>query len=418
MNVKLAKKKEKLLGETWEGVLRNLTDWGMGKPMKGLRGQAVLLDFFVSTVFFIIILATVFNTFNTVERQSGNSKAIETINSVAQSAAGSLLQTPGIPAQWTAASVSSIGLIGAGGAISRRKFLNLLLTDYYKAKSLLGAGAYDLYIRITDNTGNLTTTGLAYSDPIAIFSSGDQAAYGLVNCSGIVWDLYWHSNQPAPAGDYRYLYSDNNGPTLFDEMVANMSNYVLTVAYEPNVKSNQIDHARLASAIYNGSIFMAIGGQDNGNNPLIDGFNMSWGKYPPGQGVSGVVTKLDDLIVDVSPGDPASFPSPHLYMFKGPGDLPLNIIVNQTNPSAPQSQAPIASWNYGSGRAYYLTQYDGTLKGNAFSTYFNLLGNVTEFGIYPNVTTAQQISVVRRVDVLDTGGRNVPVAVDVIVYKN
>jgi hypothetical protein len=389
----------------------------------GKRGQGILLDFFISAVVFMIILAATFSILSNFDRQVGNSNDLQEINAVSQAAADALVSTRGVPKDWNSTSVQALGLLGDDGLVSKTKFLNLMATDYGTAKSLLGAGGYEMYARMIDSNNSLLNTGLAHKGPIALFITPSSAledgyAFEMLNNTPLQWDLFWNSPAALPAATYRRAYTGLNGTLLFEALLKNASNYNYIIAYKADVNLTQMDAANrsyFTQAVNNGSRFIIVGSKANTPaNFIASAFGVSAFKYDLGATAINI-TELDDVVQNVSIGDTQAVSTASYYLNWSASLRKFKVIGGS---SAPQScsnceYCNICSFPFGSGSVHFLTDYTPWFaKGQT-----SIIGNFTEFGVYPG-QSASQVTVVRRVAAISSGGKHDVVAVDVMVHTD
>jgi hypothetical protein len=120
------------------------------------RGQTMLIDLAFAVIIFALLFMTI-NSFYTEKLNIHDStQSLFEMNTIANSAADSLLKTKGIPENWDVlpiVQISRLGLVGKSSSIDSGKlnaFKNLV-SDYNSTKVLLKLNDYDYFFSLKAN---------------------------------------------------------------------------------------------------------------------------------------------------------------------------------------------------------------------------------------------------------------------------
>ncbi len=320
-------------------------------------------DFTISVAIFIATLILVLPLWGYVESQVMNSEQRRDMESSLLIVSDILTKTSGLPEDWNSSSVVSIGLSEKEGILNTTKFLNLMDTDYYEAKDLLGINEYELYITLKDINGYNLTSGVCNS-PVAYFSADDEKVKELISNSGLVWDYYYGGDSP-DQGDSRFFYASTKADA-FNAMLSNRSIYKVIVVEEAGLSEDEINIEELKSFLDLGGILIL-----EGNATLIkDGFGMHAEK---GSGREGTVKESGFVLAET--GKDVDFNRADWAFYQASGDTTLQTLVEDRN----DGKAVIGYWDYGFGRIYYVSDINATVDSEPLE--LNIAGERLEFGI-------------------------------------
>ncbi len=127
------------------------------------RGQLFSGDIAIATVVFLATISMVFFLWNTTNEDISRAESLRDMQKISSESIEQLIRTPGIPQDWAQDNVRVPGLATEDRHINISKaayFIELMnSTNYADNKGLLGLGAYDFYMNVTDIDGNLVTVG-------------------------------------------------------------------------------------------------------------------------------------------------------------------------------------------------------------------------------------------------------------------
>ncbi len=125
----------------------------MGKLHKA---QVNALDLLFAILIFLTIMSLYEFTWNAAVQTASPSEAEFSLR--AYHIANTLFESGGYPSSWTPDNVRVIGLCTERNVVDKNKlvnFIDLMNTNYPKAKELLGLGASDIYMNVTDPQNNI-----------------------------------------------------------------------------------------------------------------------------------------------------------------------------------------------------------------------------------------------------------------------
>ena len=128
----------------------------MKSSIRLLKGQVSSVDLVIAISIFLLVVGLFEMTWEgaVARAQPGGDE----LSMRAYHVSSTLLESGGYPENWTAANVRVLGLCDERMVISKDKLsrlITLMNSDYSTAKELLGVGADDVYINVTDMSGNI-----------------------------------------------------------------------------------------------------------------------------------------------------------------------------------------------------------------------------------------------------------------------
>ena len=125
--------------------------------MRKRRGQVFTTDYIIGVAIFIILFALCIFAWQKTVYMVQKDFLIDDMMYTAKRASEQLLMSPGVPVNWEddLSSTKAVGLATGNRVLSGEKFTRLSEMDYDTLKYYLGAGNYDIYIRIENSTGSI-----------------------------------------------------------------------------------------------------------------------------------------------------------------------------------------------------------------------------------------------------------------------
>lgn len=362
------------------------------------------MDFLTSIGIFVFFLIIIFSAYSSVF--SGTKSIVERNQLISRTAylAEMLVSSEGIPADWSALRVSSIGFKSKKGFLNNSKILEFLKIDYERTKMLLRIQDYDFFISVKDRFGKVFSTGIARNE-IAYFSDGNLYLASLLSGRNLSWDFYYAGTVKPDLLDCRNYYSDSK-EVLFNKLLQNSSSYASIVLESPSLNESQINLTALKNFVKRGGI-LVFAGKGSSGELLIKDFNMT---SVPVSNSSSLIVSPDYVLLNGSVGKAISFNSVSYAFRREEGNNYLNIVAGN------QTHAYIAYWDYGLGRIYYFTGILGNIEGGySLLSSINLGGNALVYGSYP---TSHELAVsIRRLSLIDSIFGKEPVSLNIVLWK-
>ena len=184
----------------------------MKKSLKSSKGQVNSLDLIFAIVIFMFVI-TLFE-FNWLGVVSNSQPTEDELSLRTYHTANTLFESGGYPSNWTADTVQVIGICDERNVVNKDKLarlINLINTNYTRAKELLGVGPNELYLNVTDPSNNIVyvdgvqaSAGLAPSSALAsAHSSSSMQISSLIrsnNSIAIVFDQSGSMDDELPNG--------------------------------------------------------------------------------------------------------------------------------------------------------------------------------------------------------------------------
>ena len=123
---------------------------------KSHKAQVNAIDLLFAIIIFMAILSLYETTWRSTVSASAPTE--EELSLRAYHVANTLFESGGYPANWTPATVRVIGICTERNVVDKNKLVNLIdlmNTNYPKAKELLGLASDEVYINITDPSNNI-----------------------------------------------------------------------------------------------------------------------------------------------------------------------------------------------------------------------------------------------------------------------
>lgn len=315
------------------------------------KGQMLSPDFVLGFVIFSMVLIIGLTLWDVSYRRSVWFYDIELMQDKALYASSRLINTPGVPQDWSITNVVMVGLKDNESlALSRDKILGFRRIEYNRSKDLLGIGSFDYYVNVTDSSGKqLKTEGVVHG-VAAVFASqaGDNAIKDLLQNYDYAWDYYWVLGGPVPPNNARDAYLDADKDTLFDMMLNNISSYeTIIIEGDNDLSPTGLQETALRNFVYDGGTLIDI--QDKGDAIIIKHFpNVPDGEATVGSDIDGTVVNEDVLLPGMNSGENITFQT-RKYRFDM-GSVDKTIVESRDNPG----KCLVCLWNYGSGYVYYM----------------------------------------------------------------
>jgi hypothetical protein len=122
-----------------------------------MKAQAWSMDLAASIVIFVTALALAMFALNYTMNQSHLQLQSVMMENAAMSASDSLVRQAGVPQDWTAATVTTIGLASRENVLDETKLQEFLGLDGNTTKELLGIGNYDYYFDVRYPNGTIAS---------------------------------------------------------------------------------------------------------------------------------------------------------------------------------------------------------------------------------------------------------------------
>lgn len=358
---------------------------GGASKRKKRKSQLFSIDLLISIALFLSVLLAATFLLSRVQSSVDETTEKNVLMTLSASAFNSLSRSRGFPPEWTAESVSSIGLANEDGSINCRKLLELMKINYSTMHSLLGLGKYNARLFFTENN-SIARSGIA-RQPIAYFSVDDHDFFQVLNGANLTWDYYWGQGAlpEPPHGDARNFYG---GPksVVFQWLLENQSAYQTILIEDPEFAPGDLSPAnllRLHDFLNERGLLVFEG--NPGEEPItrqplvLNLFNESF--LSAGGVQVGFVNETQCFLHNTRVGDPVVFNSTYwlVYRNESAGDFPLTIYVsNATYPLL----GLVASWNWGVGKIYFIENYDSVFGLNATpgEQVYNVVGWLLDYG--------------------------------------
>lgn len=124
----------------------------------GKKAQLWSLDFAMSMLIFMSALFAMIFAWNYISANSTETQEMKELQYKALTISDSLIRTPGIPLDWDEGTVEVLGLAEDENVLNVTKvryFVNMIDTDYDRAKGLMDIGFYDFSFNVTDLNGTV-----------------------------------------------------------------------------------------------------------------------------------------------------------------------------------------------------------------------------------------------------------------------
>ncbi len=115
------------------------------------------MDFAASVVIFMTALILVMFALNYTLYQNQQQISFNIMENAAMSVSDSLVRQPGIPSNWTAATVTTIGLASQENILNETKLSEFMNVNDNTIKSLLGMANYEFYFEVRYPNGTLAS---------------------------------------------------------------------------------------------------------------------------------------------------------------------------------------------------------------------------------------------------------------------
>lgn len=339
------------------------------------KAQIVSGDFTISVAIFIAILVMVLPLWNYVETQVRSNEERMDMESSLMIVSDVLIKTQGLPENWSASNVRSIGLADEEGILNTTKVLNLINMSYDNVRDLLGIKNYELYISLKDIDGYDAISGVCNS-PAAYFSVNEEEMKNIIANSGITWDYYYGGSGTPDELDSRSFYSASKADA-FNSMLSKSNMYKTIIIENPELQESEVSIDELKSFLRLGGILIF-----EGNATLIkDSFGMHAAQ---GSNREGIVTEKNSFVMEEI-GKDVIFADAEWAFYQLADDSTLHKLISDKNDN---SYAVVGYWDYGFGRIYYISDISGTIDGNSMA--LNIVGEKLEFGVQANGNIASK----------------------------
>jgi|YelNatPaOPRAMG01_1025707.scaffolds.fasta_scaffold51214_2 hypothetical protein len=118
-----------------------------------MKAQVFTFDIFTSLIFFVSVFTIWLLITNQLVEQASYSYEINMLDKKLQRASDLLIRSKGLPEDWNGLNVKAFGLADEEYIVSYDKVLNFFDMDIERIKNLLGFGGYNLYIKVTNISG-------------------------------------------------------------------------------------------------------------------------------------------------------------------------------------------------------------------------------------------------------------------------
>lgn len=306
--------------------------------MSTRTGQMFTTDMLVSAFVFIVILNVSYMAINEAYSQQDSFSKERIMQQQSSYIANLLVRTAGYPDGWTAENTSILGISDPDHTIQQRLLRELNTLNRSTFRRVLDLSDTNASINVTHKNRTVTLPPLGDGD-VAYFTNHSKDTYlDPLNDSSITWDLYSVGN--APTTTARDTYTDTDGAALFEDLVANSSNYSLIVAENPNIGQSDISNENtLSRFVQDGGIYW-----QDGTGTIMDLFSGARTTVSGDQ--TGDVTAGRVLNPGLENGDSVTIQE-GAYSF---GDADT-FYVNKTGTDT----CLACHWNSGDGRVYYFT---------------------------------------------------------------
>ena len=137
-----------------------------------MKAQIWSIDMIVSVAIVMIAFMVLLNAWSEANNEVIQNQKLESLLQRVILISNILTRTPGLPSDWNATNVKSIGLSSREGVLSESKVLELKSLNYDTSKFLMGIKTEEFYITITDINGTIltiqgmnATAGIAPTNP-------------------------------------------------------------------------------------------------------------------------------------------------------------------------------------------------------------------------------------------------------------
>lgn len=163
------------------------------------RGQLFSSELVIASGFFIIAIVIFYMTYTSLASAYYEEQQDTQMQSVLLGISDSLVLSPGDPANWEASAkenASSFGLAYSPNRLSESKIaaLQSLNSSYQTVRVRMGAGAYDLYLSVSNSTSVLYSFGLRANSSNSLVQSLSNERLALLNDSTVqVYVQVWRT---------------------------------------------------------------------------------------------------------------------------------------------------------------------------------------------------------------------------------
>jgi hypothetical protein len=323
------------------------------------RGQIISSDFMISIAIFLLVLSMVIPVYMQMSNDMRERSEFESMQTTLIYSSGALMKTQGLPNDWNSTNVSMIGIADQDGKINQTKIRNLMQTDTETVKTLLGISGYDF--NITFRSGNFSMmTGAAFS-PAAYFCKDERTFLGVLNSSGLVYDLYYSGNMPIPeAGRKNFT---GPGPALFNQMMADLQ-YRTVILEDPGLAQGDINMTLLQDFLRTGGIIII-----EGDAQLIaTGFSIHANSTTNQSSLS-----TGSNLLGTDKGVQIDFNNTRWYVYSAQGDSQIAAAA-----LSPDGGAFSGSWKSFAGKIYFIADIEGSANGKRLTELQNIIGRKAE----------------------------------------
>lgn len=123
------------------------------------KGQIWSLDFAMSVMIFSLLIVMLFFSWSYLYNQNLRQLEFADIENMGLVVSDSLIRGQGVPADWNATNVQTIGLAETDNVLDTGKVVTFFSMNYLDARPLIGVSRYNYYIEMSDINGTLITYG-------------------------------------------------------------------------------------------------------------------------------------------------------------------------------------------------------------------------------------------------------------------
>ena len=305
-----------------------------------------------------------------LQRDAAGSSARASLADSSSGAADALLLSPGSPADWNNATVTSLGLADEPFVLNLTKLLRLKDVRAEDLSWLTGVGRLNASINITSNGASMRSGFLR--ERVAYFSNADVDLPPYLQ--GMAWDYYW-AGTGTP--DWRDSLSQHEGASL-DEILENRSAYKSIIVEGAGLSYADVNITALQDFLEQGGLLLCEG---RCAALLGSNFSVSAEEYPAER--SGVVTDPSFVLSNVSAGVSVAFAWAREAFYSNETESEAEVRITVRD-SVNSSSALIGSWRYGNGVIHYVSDAEADFGGLPASKALNIAGFPLAFGNPPS----------------------------------
>ena len=313
------------------------------------KAQAWYTDFIIAMLMFAVTLTIYFVYTTNLSKEDINS--LNDIVSEAKLVSSSLV-SGGYPSDWNNNTVKRIGLTDGNQKINTAKLRSFANLPYNYSKKILGT-VYDYTISFEDVNGTILNIGgfCGKSSSEIDIRFDVKAAYYYKEEE--LFEDFIVENFNAD------IYSYDDPVNDMDALISNINNYGLVAIEDPEISPSDWNAYRVGFQDYvsSGGLLMI-----SGYTSIADGREMLGVKFYKKSGEASTdqnatVINEDDFL-SLNTGEKVEFAQAYYVINDSIESENFTRVAKFDDSSFDEENNAIASWNYGSGSAYYFSDFD------------------------------------------------------------